>query len=156
MQGIVNFRGVHGGWELSSVEFHGWQTTDGRLRVSSAGLGTAYPHWEMLTSSVPNLLRFSSTHRSSYHYSLLSISSFRQLLLKMLSMRTLARTVPRTFSRSIASSSRFALRPVANLPKTSFIQPSLKQGIRPSQAAFSTCRVFRQAEGKHKLQSRGN
>ncbi|OJJ60720.1 hypothetical protein ASPSYDRAFT_87297 [Aspergillus sydowii CBS 593.65] len=72
----------------------------------------------------------------------------------MLSMRTLARTVPRTFSRSIASSSRFALRPVANLPKTSFIQPSLKQGIRPSQAAFSTCRVFRQAEGDAELSAK--
>lgn len=109
----------------------------------------------MLTSSVPNISRFSSTHRSSYHHSLFFKSSFHQLLLKMLSIRTLARTVPRTFSRSIASSSRSAiLRPVANLPKTSFIQPSLKQAIRPSQAAFSTCRVFRQAEGKHSCKTR--
>ncbi|KAL4980631.1 mitochondrial glycoprotein [Aspergillus desertorum] len=70
----------------------------------------------------------------------------------MLSLRTLTRTVPRTFSRSIATSSRSAiLRPVSNLPKTSFIQPSLKQAIRPSQAAFSTCRAFRQAEGDAEL-----
>ncbi|CBF83528.1 hypothetical protein AN3034.2 [Aspergillus nidulans FGSC A4] len=70
----------------------------------------------------------------------------------MLSLRTLTRTVPRTFSRSIATSSRSAiLRPISNLPKTSFIQPSLKQAIRPSQAAFSTCKAFRQAEGDAEL-----
>ncbi|KAL5337345.1 mitochondrial glycoprotein [Aspergillus crustosus] len=70
----------------------------------------------------------------------------------MLSLRTLARTVPRTFSRSISSSSRSAiLRPISNLPKTSFIQPSLKQAIRPSYAAFSTSRAFRQAEGDAEL-----
>ncbi|RDW86759.1 MAM33 family protein [Aspergillus mulundensis] len=70
----------------------------------------------------------------------------------MLSLRTLSRTVPRTLSRSIATSSRSSiLRPVSNLPKTSFIQPSLKQAIRPSQAAFSTCRAFRQAEGDAEL-----
>ncbi|KAL4879632.1 mitochondrial glycoprotein [Aspergillus karnatakaensis] len=70
----------------------------------------------------------------------------------MLSLRTLARSVPRTFSRTIASSSRSAiLRPVSNLPKTSFVQPSLKQAIRPSYAAFSTSRAFRQAEGDAEL-----
>ncbi|KAL3453475.1 mitochondrial glycoprotein [Aspergillus insuetus] len=70
----------------------------------------------------------------------------------MLSLRTLARSVPRTFSRSIATSSRSAiLRPVSNLPKTGFVQHSLKQAIRPSYAAFSTCGAFRQAEGDAEL-----
>ncbi|KAL5042912.1 hypothetical protein BDW71DRAFT_189091 [Aspergillus fruticulosus] len=69
----------------------------------------------------------------------------------MLSLRSITRTVPRTFSRSIATSRSATLRPVLNLPKTSFIQPSLKQAIRPSRAAFSTCRAFRQAEGDSEL-----
>ncbi|KAL3482432.1 mitochondrial glycoprotein [Aspergillus californicus] len=69
----------------------------------------------------------------------------------MLSIRTLARSVPRTFSRSIATSRSAISRPVSNLPKSSFIQPSLKQAIRPSYAAFSTCRAFRQAEGDVEL-----
>ncbi|KAL4908098.1 hypothetical protein BDW74DRAFT_148579 [Aspergillus multicolor] len=70
----------------------------------------------------------------------------------MLSLRTLTRTVPRTLSRSIATTSKSAiLRPVSNLPKTSFIQASFKHAIRPSQAAFSTCRAFRQSEGDAEL-----
>ncbi|KAL4779411.1 mitochondrial glycoprotein [Aspergillus varians] len=69
----------------------------------------------------------------------------------MLSIRTLTRTVPRTFSRSIASSRSAILRPVPNFSKPSFVKPSLKQAIRPSQAAFSTCRAFRQAEGDVEL-----
>ncbi|KAL4810111.1 mitochondrial glycoprotein [Aspergillus unguis] len=73
----------------------------------------------------------------------------------MLSIRAAARTVPRTFSRSIASSSRSSLfRPVSNLPKTSFIQPSLKQAIRPSYATFSTSRTFKQAEGDAELSAK--
>ncbi|KAL2835043.1 mitochondrial glycoprotein [Aspergillus cavernicola] len=70
----------------------------------------------------------------------------------MLSLRTLTRSVPRTLSRSIATSSRSAiLRPVSNLPKTSFIQPSLYQTIKPPYAAFSTSRGFKQAEGDAEL-----
>jgi hypothetical protein len=64
----------------------------------------------------------------------------------MLSLRTLARSVPRTVSRSLAVSSRSAvLRPVSSVPKFSFNQIS-----KPACAAFSTSSVFRQAaaEGK--------
>ncbi|KAI9370138.1 mitochondrial glycoprotein [Aspergillus egyptiacus] len=68
----------------------------------------------------------------------------------MLSLRTLARSVPRTFSRSISTRSAI-LRPVSNLPKSSFVQLSSKQALRPPHAAFSTCRAFRQAEGDAEL-----
>ncbi|EYE91960.1 MAM33 family protein [Aspergillus ruber CBS 135680] len=63
----------------------------------------------------------------------------------MLFLRTLARSVPRTISRSIASSApSVALRPGSTIPKSLF-QSQLKQVARPSYAAFSTCRAFRQA-----------
>lgn len=63
----------------------------------------------------------------------------------MLSLRTLVRSVPRTVSRSIASSApSAALRPGSTVPKSLF-QSQLKQVARPSYAAFSTCRAFRQA-----------
>ncbi|KAL4956438.1 mitochondrial glycoprotein [Aspergillus filifer] len=67
----------------------------------------------------------------------------------MLSVRAIARTVPRTFSRSIATRSS-SIRPISKL-QTSFVKPSLYQTVRPSQAAFSTCRAFRQAEGDAEL-----
>ncbi|KAL4926897.1 MAM33 family protein [Aspergillus undulatus] len=70
----------------------------------------------------------------------------------MFSLRAAARTVPRTFSRSIATRSSI-IRPVSKL-QTNFIQPSLKQAIRPSYAAFSTCRAFRQAEGDAELSAK--
>ncbi|EAU38328.1 hypothetical protein ATEG_01571 [Aspergillus terreus NIH2624] len=59
----------------------------------------------------------------------------------MLSLRTLARSVPRTVSRSLAVSSRSAvLRPVSSVPKFSF-----NQITKPACAAFSTSSIFRQA-----------
>ncbi|GES57495.1 regulatory protein SUAPRGA1 [Aspergillus terreus] len=59
----------------------------------------------------------------------------------MLSLRTLARSVPRTVSRSLAVSSRSAvLRPVSSVPKFSF-----NQITKPACAAFSTSSVFHQA-----------
>ncbi|OOF96711.1 hypothetical protein ASPCADRAFT_206887 [Aspergillus carbonarius ITEM 5010] len=71
----------------------------------------------------------------------------------MMSLRTLARSVPRTVSRSIAVSSRSTVfRPVSAVPKNAF-QSSLKQVTRPSYAAFSTSRAFKQspAEGDVEL-----
>ncbi|GLA61053.1 hypothetical protein AtubIFM54640_001561 [Aspergillus tubingensis] len=71
----------------------------------------------------------------------------------MMSLRTLARSVPRTISRSVAVSSRSAIsRPVSAVPKNAF-QSSLKQITRPSYAAFSTSRAFKQspAEGDVEL-----
>ncbi|OGM39485.1 regulatory protein SUAPRGA1 [Aspergillus bombycis] len=68
----------------------------------------------------------------------------------MLSLRTIARSVPRTISRSIATSSRSALfRPVPVVPKNVILQSALK----PSYAAFSTSSVFKQsqAEGDFEL-----
>ncbi|KAE8351258.1 mitochondrial glyco protein [Aspergillus coremiiformis] len=68
----------------------------------------------------------------------------------MLSLRTIARSVPRTISRSIATSSRSALfRPVQNVPKIAILQSALK----PSSAAFSTSRAFKQSpvEGDFEL-----
>ena len=63
----------------------------------------------------------------------------------MLSLRTLVRSVPRTISRTIASSApSAALRPGSTIPKSLF-QSQSKQVARPSYAAFSTCRAFRQA-----------
>lgn len=61
----------------------------------------------------------------------------------MLSLRTISRAVPRTFSRSIATS---ALRPA--LPKVT-PQP-WKQATKPAYAAFSTSSIFKApaAEGK--------
>ncbi|KAJ5306170.1 hypothetical protein PENANT_c024G08201 [Penicillium antarcticum] len=56
----------------------------------------------------------------------------------MLSLRTISRSVPRTFSRSVASS---ALRP------STFFKPALrqpfKQAVKPAYAAFSTSSVFK-------------
>ncbi|KEY78766.1 regulatory protein SUAPRGA1 [Aspergillus fumigatus] len=65
----------------------------------------------------------------------------------MLSLRTFARSVPRTLSRSIATASRSSF---LSVPKNGFLQASLKQATRPSYAAFSTSSAFRQspAEGK--------
>ncbi|KAE8136372.1 mitochondrial glyco protein [Aspergillus pseudotamarii] len=69
----------------------------------------------------------------------------------MLSLRTIARSVPRTISRSIVTSSRSALfRPVPTAaPKNVILQSALK----PSYAAFSTSSVFKQsqAEGDFEL-----
>ncbi|OGE49628.1 hypothetical protein PENARI_c020G12301 [Penicillium arizonense] len=56
----------------------------------------------------------------------------------MLSLRTISRSIPRTFSRSIASS---ALRP-STLVKPALRQP-LKQAVKPAYAAFSTSSVFK-------------
>ncbi|KAJ6087430.1 hypothetical protein N7467_006344 [Penicillium canescens] len=56
----------------------------------------------------------------------------------MLSLRTISRSVPRTFSRSIASS---ALRS-STLVKPALRQP-LKQAVKPAYAAFSTSSVFK-------------
>ncbi|KAI9925662.1 hypothetical protein ASPWEDRAFT_41787 [Aspergillus wentii DTO 134E9] len=71
----------------------------------------------------------------------------------MLSLRTLARSVPRTVSRSFATSSRSAvLRPVSTVPRPSLLQSSLKPATRSPYAAFSTSSVFRQsAEGDVEL-----
>ncbi|PKX91936.1 MAM33 family protein [Aspergillus novofumigatus IBT 16806] len=68
----------------------------------------------------------------------------------MLSLRTFARSVPRTLSRSIATTSRSSF---LSVPKNGFLQASLKQATRPSYAAFSTSSVFRQspAEGDIEL-----
>ncbi|KAG2024874.1 hypothetical protein GB937_003574 [Aspergillus fischeri] len=60
----------------------------------------------------------------------------------MLSLRTFARSVPRTLSRSIATTSRSSF---LSVPKNGFLQASLKQATRPSYAAFSTSSVFRQS-----------
>ncbi|GIC86834.1 MAM33 family protein [Aspergillus udagawae] len=68
----------------------------------------------------------------------------------MLSLRTFARSVPRTLSRSLATTSRSSF---LSVPKNSFLQASLKQATKPSYAAFSTSSVFRQspAEGDVEL-----
>lgn len=64
----------------------------------------------------------------------------------MFSLRAIARSVPRTVSRSIATSSRSALyRPVSAVPKNTFLQSSLKQATRSSYAAFSTSQAFKQS-----------
>lgn len=62
----------------------------------------------------------------------------------MLSLRTITRSIPRTFSRSIATS---ALRPA--LPKLA-LQQSWKQATKPTYAAFSTSSIFKapSSEGK--------
>ena len=65
----------------------------------------------------------------------------------MLSLRTLARSVPRTASRSLSTVPRASLRPGSTISKSLFQSP-LKQVTKPSYAAFSTCRVFRQAAGE--------
>ncbi|KAK1142678.1 Mitochondrial acidic protein mam33 [Aspergillus melleus] len=63
----------------------------------------------------------------------------------MFSLRALARSVPRTVSRSVATSSRSALyRPASAVPKNTFLQSSLKQATRSSYAAFSTSQAFKQ------------
>ncbi|THC89914.1 hypothetical protein EYZ11_010626 [Aspergillus tanneri] len=71
----------------------------------------------------------------------------------MLSLRTLARSVPRTALRSLAISSRSAVsRPVSTVPKNTFLQSSLKQATRPSYATFSTSQAFKQnADGDVEL-----
>ncbi|KAJ5766941.1 uncharacterized protein N7511_004557 [Penicillium nucicola] len=56
----------------------------------------------------------------------------------MLSLRTISRSVPRTFSRSIASS---ALRPSA-FAKPALRQP-FQQAVKPAYAAFSTSSIFK-------------
>ena len=66
----------------------------------------------------------------------------------MLSLRTISRSVPRTFSRSIASS---ALRPSA-LVKPALRQP-LKQAVKPAYAAFSTSSVFKTPASEGKMDS---
>lgn len=64
----------------------------------------------------------------------------------MFSLRALARSVPRTVSRSIATSSRSALsRPVSAVPNNTFLQSSLKQATKSSCAAFSTTQTFKQS-----------
>ncbi|KAF9892958.1 Mitochondrial acidic protein mam33 [Aspergillus nanangensis] len=64
----------------------------------------------------------------------------------MLSLRTLTRSVPRTLSRSLATSSRSAaLRPVPSVPRSAVFASSFKQLTKPSCAAFSTSSVFKQA-----------
>ncbi|KAE8153983.1 mitochondrial glyco protein [Aspergillus avenaceus] len=71
----------------------------------------------------------------------------------MMSLRTLTRSVPRTISRSLAISSRSALfRPVPAVPRNG-IQSALQQAMKPSYAAFSTSRAFKQsaAEGDFEL-----
>lgn len=68
----------------------------------------------------------------------------------MLSLRTLARSVPRTFSRSLVTVPSAALRPGSTVSKSLFQSP-LKQSAKPSYAAFSTFPAFRQAEGKRFL-----
>lgn len=55
----------------------------------------------------------------------------------MLSLRAISRSIPRTFSRSIATS---ALRPA--LPKPALCQP-WKQAIKPAYAAFSTSSILK-------------
>ncbi|PYH98254.1 mitochondrial glyco protein [Aspergillus ellipticus CBS 707.79] len=71
----------------------------------------------------------------------------------MMSLRTLARSVPRTVSRSVAVSSRSAVsRPFSAVPKNTFLQSSFKQVTKPAYAAFSTSSAFRQtAEGDVEL-----
>jgi hypothetical protein len=66
----------------------------------------------------------------------------------MLSLRTISRSVPRTFSRSIASS---ALRP-STLVKPALRQP-LKQAVKPAYAAFSTSSVFKAPASEGKIDS---
>ncbi|OJJ48660.1 hypothetical protein ASPZODRAFT_130769 [Penicilliopsis zonata CBS 506.65] len=69
----------------------------------------------------------------------------------MMSLRMLARSVPRTFSRSIASTSRAAaLRPLA--PKPALFQSSWKQATKPFYPAFSTSSTLKEtAEGDVEL-----
>lgn len=71
----------------------------------------------------------------------------------MLSLRTIARSVPRNFSRSIAVSRPAAFRPLSSVTKPSFIQSSWKQIGRPAYAAFSTARPLKEsaAEGDPEL-----
>ncbi|PLB33173.1 MAM33 family protein [Aspergillus candidus] len=69
----------------------------------------------------------------------------------MLSLRAFTRTIPRTVSRSIATTSRASFRPVAAVPKNTFLQSSLKQATKPAYAAFSTSSTFKQAEGDFEL-----
>lgn len=83
----------------------------------------------------------SRQHSSLYLYSL-------PPSVKMLSLRAFTRTIPRTVSRSIATTSRASFRPVAAVPKNTFLQSSLKQATKPAYAAFSTSSTFKQAEGK--------
>lgn len=59
----------------------------------------------------------------------------------MLSLRTLARSVPRNISRPLCRSA--TLRSQLTTPKTSFIQP-WNQATKPAYAAFSTSSAFRQ------------
>ncbi|KAL1859396.1 Mitochondrial acidic protein mam33 [Paecilomyces lecythidis] len=66
----------------------------------------------------------------------------------MLSLRAFSRSVPRTFSRSVALSSRSAVRPLSTIQKPSFLQSSWKQLARPSYPAFSTARVLREPAGE--------
>ncbi|PWY92654.1 matrix protein [Aspergillus heteromorphus CBS 117.55] len=63
----------------------------------------------------------------------------------MLSLRTIARSVPRTVSRSVAASSRSAVRPISTVPKNTFLQSSFKQATKPAYAAFSTSSAFRKS-----------
>ncbi|PTU17481.1 hypothetical protein P175DRAFT_0504770 [Aspergillus ochraceoroseus IBT 24754] len=69
----------------------------------------------------------------------------------MFSVRALARSVPRTLSRSLAISSRSALLRPVPAPKNVLLQTSLKQALQPSCAAFSTCKAVKQAEGDIEL-----
>ncbi|KAJ9296844.1 hypothetical protein DTO271G3_5043 [Paecilomyces variotii] len=66
----------------------------------------------------------------------------------MLSLRAFSRSVPRTFSRSVALSSRSAVRPLSTIQKPSFLQSSWKQLARPSYPAFSTARILREPAGE--------
>ena len=66
----------------------------------------------------------------------------------MLSLRTFARSVPHTVSRSLTT--RSTLRPLSSVPRTSYLQSSLKQATRPAYAAFSTSSAFKKPAGDGK------